>query len=185
MQLPDEAISYQYQSLLVPTVEEWSPAAELRSRHFLSPGKLKDLESRLLQVRSKIATERELKTPPPELSPLDAGFIDLPQKTLDQHRRQGDASVLGRVLALSGRLRDEADRVVVLGIGGSYLGARASLRPSAAVTTTSCRPRIATTARVYTSKAITLTMTLCMSSSSFFSWPAWTRTRATSVGASS
>src|SRR6202035_4246423 len=80
---------------------------------------------RLTQVRSKIATERELKTPPPELSPLDAGFIDLPQKTLDQHRRQGESSVLGRVLALTGRLREQVDRVVVLGIGGSYLGARA------------------------------------------------------------
>ncbi|HWY85985.1 MAG TPA: glucose-6-phosphate isomerase, partial [Gemmataceae bacterium] len=57
--------------------------------------------------------------------PLDAGFIDLPQKTLDQHRRQADTSVLGRVLALSGRLRAEVDRVVFLGIGGSYLGARA------------------------------------------------------------
>jgi len=59
------------------------------------------------------------------MTPLDAGFIDLPQKTLDQHRRQADTSVLGRVLALSGRLRAEVDRVVFLGIGGSYLGARA------------------------------------------------------------
>src|ERR1700726_2352488 len=125
MQLPDEAISFQFQSLLVPAVEEWTPAAELRSQHFLRPNKVKDLEPRLMQVRSKIATERELKTPPPELTPLDAGFIDLPQKTLDQHRRHGEASVLGRVLALTGRLREQVDRVVVLGIGGSYLGARA------------------------------------------------------------
>jgi glucose-6-phosphate isomerase len=125
MQLPDEAISYQYQSLLVPLLEEWTPAAELRARHFLAPNSLKELEPRLLQMRSKIATERELKTPPPELAPLHAGFIDLPQKTLDQYRRQGEASVLGRALALAGRLREEADRVVLLGIGGSYLGARA------------------------------------------------------------
>jgi glucose-6-phosphate isomerase len=125
MQLPDEAISYDYQSLLIPAVEEWTPAAELRTQHFLRPSKIKDLEPRLSQVRSKIATERELKTPPPEMTPLDAGFIDLPQKTLDQHRRQADTSVLGRVLALSGRLRAEVDRVVFLGIGGSYLGARA------------------------------------------------------------
>src|SRR6202795_1328494 len=125
MQLPDEAISYEYQSLLIPAVEEWTPAAELRTQHFLRPSKIKDLEPRLNQVRSKIATERELKTPPPEMNPLDAGFIDLPQKTLDQHRRQADNSVLGRVLSLSGRLRAEVDRVVLLGIGGSYLGARA------------------------------------------------------------
>jgi glucose-6-phosphate isomerase len=125
MQLPDEAISYQYQSLLVPLLEEWTPAAELRARHFLPPNSLKELEPRLLQVRSRIATDRELKAPPPELTPLEAGFIDLPQKTLDQYRRQGEASVLGRALAAAGRLREEADRVVLLGIGGSYLGARA------------------------------------------------------------
>jgi glucose-6-phosphate isomerase len=124
MQLPDEAISYQYQALLVPALEEWTPAAELRARHFLPVGAIKEFEPRLLHVRSKVAADRELKNPPPELAPLDSGFIDLPQKTLDQHRRQGDASVLGRVLALAGRLRDEVDRVVLLGIGGSYLGAR-------------------------------------------------------------
>jgi glucose-6-phosphate isomerase len=123
MQLPDEAISYQYQSLLIPTFEEWCPATELRTQHFLSPSKIKDLEPRLMQVRSKITTEREIKTPPPELSPMDSGFIDLPQKTLDQHRRQGDMSVLGRVLNLTNRMREEVDRVVLLGIGGSYLGA--------------------------------------------------------------
>src|ERR1700730_14637381 len=128
MQLPDEAISYEYQSLLIPAVEEWTPAAELRTQHFLRPSKIKDLEPRLNQVRSKIATERELKTPPPEMNPLDAGFIDLPQKTLDQHRRQAESSVLGRVLALSGRLRTEVDRVVLLGIGGSSLS-RGALFP--------------------------------------------------------
>lgn len=125
MQLPDEAISYQYQSLLVPPVEEWSTAAELRARHYLPATQLRDLVPRLTQVRSQIVAERELKQPPPELSPLDAGFIDLPQKTLDAFRRQPDASTLGRTISLGTRLREEVDRVVILGIGGSYLGARA------------------------------------------------------------
>jgi glucose-6-phosphate isomerase len=125
MQLPDEAITYQYQGLLLPATEEWTAAAELRARHFLPLAQLRDLLPRLLQVRSQVAAERELRQAPPELLPLDAGFIDLPQKTLDAHRRQGDASVLGRVLAAAARLRDEVDRVVVLGIGGSSLGARA------------------------------------------------------------
>src|SRR5215210_246062 len=125
MQLPDEAISFHYQALLVSPLEEWTPAAELRERHYLHPSELKELMPRLLQVRSQIAAERELRQPPPELQPLDAGFIDLPQKLLDQHRRQADASTLGRILKVAGRVRDEVDRVVVLGIGGSYLGARA------------------------------------------------------------
>jgi glucose-6-phosphate isomerase len=125
MQLPDEAISYQYQSLLVPTLEDWTTAAELRTQHYLSSAALRDLTPRLLQVRSQVATERELRQVPPELQPLEAAFIDLPQKHLDQFRRQGDTSVLGRVLAAATRLREQTDRVVVLGVGGSYLGARA------------------------------------------------------------
>jgi glucose-6-phosphate isomerase len=125
MQLPDEAVVYNYQGLLVPPASEWNPAAELRARHLLAPGRLRDFQNRLLQVRSQVATERELQQVPAELQPLDAGFIDLPQKYLDQHRRKGDTSDLGRILLRAGKLREEADRVVVLGIGGSYLGARA------------------------------------------------------------
>jgi glucose-6-phosphate isomerase len=125
MQLPDETVAYQYQALLRAPAAEWTPAAELLAQHTLPPAQLKDLVPRLLQVRSQVAAERELQQVPPELQPLDAGFIDLPQKTLDQHRRQGEASVLGRALSQAARLRDQVDRVVILGIGGSYLGARA------------------------------------------------------------
>jgi glucose-6-phosphate isomerase len=125
MQLPDEAIAYNYQSLLQPAREDWTPTAEIRAQHFLPLQSLKDLIPRLTQVRSQVVAEREPRSVPPELQPLDAGFIDLPQKTLDQHRKQGDGSILGRVLSQAARLRDQCDRVVVLGIGGSYLGARA------------------------------------------------------------
>jgi len=133
MQLPDESIAYNYQNLLAPTMEEWTPAAELRQQHFLAQTKLRDLIPRVLQVRSQVATERELKQPPPEMTPLDGGFIDLPQKFLDQHRKQADASTLGRVIKLATHMREQVDRFIVLGIGGSYMGARAlfeSLRSS-------------------------------------------------------
>src|SRR5262249_46314823 len=125
MQLPDEAVTYQYQSLLIPPGDEWTPLAELRAKHLLSPNRLKDLVPQVMQVRSHVAAERELVQPPPELQPLDAGFIDLPQKLLDQHRRQGDASDLGRILNTAHAMRTLVDRVLILGIGGSYLGARA------------------------------------------------------------
>ena len=125
MQLPDEAITYDYKNLLAPTLEEWTPAAELRQQHFLSSSKLRELIPRVLQVRSQVATERELRQVPPELQPLDAGFIDLPQKLLDQQRKQGDTSLLGRIMTLAAQMREDVDRFVVLGIGGSYMGARA------------------------------------------------------------
>jgi glucose-6-phosphate isomerase len=125
MELPDEAITYNYQALLTPVGEEWTAAAELRARHFLSPARLKELTPRLTQARSQVAADREMRNAPPEYLPLEPGFIDLPQNTLDQHRRKGDASELGRTLTLAARLRDEVDRVVVLGVGGSALAARA------------------------------------------------------------
>ncbi|MBM4069365.1 MAG: glucose-6-phosphate isomerase [Planctomycetes bacterium] len=125
MQLPDEAITYQYQGLLQPAVEDWTAAAELRRQHFLAPARVRELVPRLTQVRGQVAAERELQQVPPDFQPIDAGFIDLPQNTLDQHRRHVDVSPLGRVLALADRLREDADRVVILGSGAVHLGARA------------------------------------------------------------
>src|SRR5713226_10347166 len=94
MQLPDEAIEYNYQGLLVPHQEEWTGVAELRIKTLLQPSRLRAFLPHLMQVRSQIAAERELQQVPAELQPLDAGFIDLPQKTLDSHRRKGEASDL-------------------------------------------------------------------------------------------
>lgn len=125
MELPDEAIIYHYQSLLVPSGESWSAAAELRARHFLPPGRIKEVMPRLLQCRSQVAAERERSNVPPEQLPLESAFIDLPQALLDQHRRKADASDLGKTIRLAERLRDEAERIVVLSIGGGALAARA------------------------------------------------------------
>jgi glucose-6-phosphate isomerase len=105
--------------------EDWSAAAELRARHFLAPGRLKELMPRLLQCRSQVAAEREMRNVPPEMQPLEAGFIDLPQATLDNYRRKGESSDLGRVLNLATRLREQVDRVVFLGTSGTTLGPRA------------------------------------------------------------
>jgi glucose-6-phosphate isomerase len=125
MELPDEAITYSYQNLLVPAGEEWTAAAEARAANFLQPARLKELAPRLIQCRSQVATEREARQAPEGAGPLEAGFIDLPQNLLDGHRRKGDASDLGKVIELANRLKEDADRVVFLGVGGSYLGARA------------------------------------------------------------
>ncbi len=125
MQLPDESIEFSYQGLIAPPADTWTPLGELQAQHFLSADRIDAMKQSLVSVRMQVASEREMVNAPPKMKPLDAGFIDLPQRLLDQHRRKGDASELGRILSLSQKMRDEVDRVVVLGIGGSYLGSRA------------------------------------------------------------
>jgi glucose-6-phosphate isomerase len=125
MELPDEAISFNYQGLLAPPSEEWTAAAELRARNFVSTARFKEVQQRLLQCRGQVAADRELRNPSPEYLPLDAGFINLPQELLDGFRRKQDQSELGKCIALANRLREESDRVVFLGAGASHLGGKA------------------------------------------------------------
>jgi glucose-6-phosphate isomerase len=125
MQLPDENIEYNFQRLLAHAHEGWTPLAELQGQHFLAPDRLEQLKREVTDIRGQVGAERELQNPPAKLRPLQAGFIDLPQKLLDQLKRKQDASELGKVIRISTRLRETVDRVVVLGVGGSYLGARA------------------------------------------------------------
>ena len=125
VELPDEAVTYNFQGALAPAGEEWTAAAELRARHFIAPARLKDLIPRVNQCRSQIAAEREMRNVPAEMLPLEAGFIDLPQAALDQLRRKQADSDVGRLLALADRLREAADWIVVLGTGGPVLGPQA------------------------------------------------------------
>lgn len=62
---------------------------------------------------------------PEKKQPLDAGFIELPRELLDAAATDGESSLLGRIETTAGELRDDLDRIVVLGIGGSYMGLRA------------------------------------------------------------
>ncbi len=93
---------------------------------------LTSLSSRLAEAQNEVAVvDVELFANPdqipPDKTPLDAGFFELPERLLAGYRGQRDASELGQILATAGRLREAVDRVVVLGIGGSYMGARALL----------------------------------------------------------
>lgn len=65
------------------------------------------------------------KDVPEKKQPLDAGFIPWPQVLLDDHKSSGDESVLGKIQATAEMMKNEVDRIVVLGIGGSYMGLRA------------------------------------------------------------
>ncbi len=56
---------------------------------------------------------------------LDPGFIDLPDRLLADYQTSRTTSELFAILQTARRIRDAVDRVIVLGIGGSYMGTRA------------------------------------------------------------
>jgi glucose-6-phosphate isomerase len=126
MELPDELLEYRYQHLLAPAAGgPFTPLAEMQAAHFLSPARLREVVPQLMQVRGQVAADREMQNPPPESRPVDAGFINLPQDLLDNYRRKKDHSEVGRILRLAARLRENADRVIVLASGNCARGARA------------------------------------------------------------
>ena len=64
---------------------------------------------------------------PAEKQPLDHAFFDMPERLLAEYKQSRERSELGRILATAERIKNRVDKVVVLGIGGSYMGAKALL----------------------------------------------------------
>ena len=108
---------------------EYRPEGVFLEKTGISREALLQLGPGLEAARSE--TQADLKAwtaghpPAPDKDPLDAGFINLPERILTDYRKRRGQSELGRVLATADRLRETVDRIVVLGIGGSYMGARA------------------------------------------------------------
>jgi glucose-6-phosphate isomerase len=125
MQLPDEAIEFTYAGSLLPHPDAWTPLAELQAGQLIRPDRVEAVKQQVMQVRQQVGAERQMENPPARMLPLDSGFIDMPGKLMDKYRRKGENSEVGRILAAANKLKAETDRVVVLGIGGSYLGAKA------------------------------------------------------------
>ncbi len=97
----------------------------------IAPADLEALRPRLLAARDEVLADATMwakgSAVPPEKQPLDAGFMFLPDRLLAEYRADGPKSEVGRIIAAVKRVADEVDRVVILGIGGSYMGARALL----------------------------------------------------------
>lgn len=107
----------------------YNPKGVLNPRTGLSTEEISALCDRLERARREVLDDLALfrsgNDIPPEKQPLDAGFIDLPERLLAEFHEKGQDSEVARIQATAGRLADKVDRVVVLGIGGSYMGARA------------------------------------------------------------
>jgi len=78
------------------------------------------LEAARQQLLAELDDYHHGRPIPQDKQPLDIAFLDQPERMLDPQRDE-----LSRIQHAADRLAGEVDRVVVLGIGGSYMGARA------------------------------------------------------------
>jgi len=110
-----------------PITYDWQ--GTLLEKTGISPGQLSELAPRLQKARDEVLADADLwrsgRPVPEKKQPLDAGFMGLPDRLLAEYEKDGRESELGHILTTARRMADDVDRVVVLGIGGSYMGARA------------------------------------------------------------
>jgi glucose-6-phosphate isomerase len=116
----------------------FDPQASLNSPGGINQNQLDGLKDKLLAAQAEVLkTDLELFASqaniPDEKQPLDAGFHEMPERILDAYQSDRANSELGKILDAAARMRDKVDKVVVLGIGGSYMGARALME-------TCCQP---------------------------------------------
>jgi glucose-6-phosphate isomerase len=96
----------------------------------IDPTEVSNLGDKLEQLRDDVClTDVQMLsgelTIPKSKVPLDAGFYLLPERLLADYEADRQSSELARILAKTKQLMAQVDRVVILGIGGSYMGARA------------------------------------------------------------
>ena len=112
----------------------FDPTHALVSPHGITQAQLDALKDKLNACRTEVLGDvlgedaklyADGTNVPPENQPLDAGFVEMPERILDAYQTDRENSELGRILKTAKRLGEMVDKVVVLGIGGSYMGARA------------------------------------------------------------
>jgi len=95
----------------------------------LPGGRIQSLNDALCSARDEALNDVELwqsdAAIPPQKQPLDAGFIQWPEELLADLRAAGPSSLVARLENSARRLQSLADSLVILGIGGSYMGMRA------------------------------------------------------------
>ena len=109
----------------------FDPSGSLDAQYGISSEELDSLEENLLSLRKEMVetdrAEYEQGQVSPERQPLDARFFWLPEETLSDYEQNREQSELGRIFQVANGIHDRIDAVAVLGIGGSYMGARAMM----------------------------------------------------------
>ena len=113
------------------TLIRYEPKGVFLDRGGIRPEDLEELRPKLEHARAEVLADEELWASggnvPAAKQPLDAGFHELPERLLDELAQKGDESLVGRLRKCADRLSGSLNSVIVLGIGGSYMGARALL----------------------------------------------------------
>jgi glucose-6-phosphate isomerase len=106
----------------------YDPTNAFLPNHGIDRQALNDLAPALERDREAMLADLDLlrsgKEIPKRKQPLDAGFIDLPDRLLDDHRANPASSEISRIQRTADALAADVDRFVVIGIGGSYMGTR-------------------------------------------------------------
>ncbi len=110
----------------------FDPTGAMLRNHGFNTEQMSELLPKLGGIRDAImTTELEMLAGnlpiPAEMEPLDAGFVTMPDRLLSEYEADRQGSELGKLFKRATYLHKIVDRVVVLGIGGSYMGARAIL----------------------------------------------------------
>ena len=110
----------------MPSPLRYDPAAAVHLFPDVAPEHLTD---RLNAARAEVLADVELWRSggpvPADKQPLDAGFLPLPEDLLAEFQADETTSLLAEIQGTAAFLRQKLDHLVVLGIGGSYMGARA------------------------------------------------------------
>jgi glucose-6-phosphate isomerase len=116
---PLAPIAYDYSGLIAP-----QDASQIVQQTGITQADLNWITPRLTAVRQEVLNNlvsyNRHEAISEDMQPLDAGFLELPERLLGDQRPLLDA-----ITTAGDRLAKEVDRVLVLGIGGSYMGARA------------------------------------------------------------
>ena len=113
-----------------PSFLRYDYSSVINSEYGLSQTSIDELAPQLESIRDEIfsvdmAAFADGKLELPGKSPLDTGFISLPTRMLESYGAKRSQSELGQILNVAKQLGETVGRVVVLGIGGSYMGAKA------------------------------------------------------------
>ncbi|NND97029.1 MAG: glucose-6-phosphate isomerase, partial [Pirellulaceae bacterium] len=110
------------------TLLRFDPSGSIDDDYGVSPQQVASMADRLMELRDRWADanqSRPASSESADIASSEPRFFRWPEELLIDYEERREASELGRIFRVANGMHDEIDAVVVLGIGGSMLGARA------------------------------------------------------------